>query len=104
MKEIISSQGYQRDFVASIPPDDDGTPIQGACDQENRIINISKRDMCCRKTLTEVAIHEDIHAVFPEFDERETWHWTEISVRELKPAQKEKIINLYDHRTTRHIK
>ena len=96
--------GYLHQFQPTLEPDTDGTPLAGICDHDQRIIDINEEEMCCKKEKLTVFAHEEIHAVYPEFDEREVWTWTKELVRSLQPAQKKLYFNLYDRKATRPTK
>ena len=100
MKEIISNMGYLHQFQPTLEPDPDGTPLAGICDQDQRIIDINEEEMCCNKEKLTVFAHEEIHAVYPELDEREVWAWTKAILREITPKQKVMYFNLYDRNPT----
>ena len=100
MKEILGAKNYLRQWQPSIEPDEDGTPVAGVCDQEARIIDINRGEICCKKDLLSVICHEEIHASFPEYGERETWNWTKALIKEITPKQKVIYFNLYDRNPT----
>lgn len=103
MKEVFGSSDYQRLLTKHLP-DDDGTQRMGQCEFDDRVIFINMSEVCCSKSFLDTAIHEEVHAGYPEFDERETEQMTNALLKGLKPTQKQKYFNLYDRRTTRHYK
>lgn len=67
----------------------------GICFYEDRKIVIDSRKNRFEPELLDTIVHEEIHAVFPEFDERETHAWTDVIREKLTDDQKRLLLDLY---------
>lgn len=72
-------------------------PRYGRCDVELKRITICKKKNRGQPELIDTIVHEEIHAVFPEFNEREARTLTDELLDVLTIEQKKKYLDLYGY-------
>lgn len=92
MKEIIAN-GWTRVVKRITFP----TPRYGRCDDELKRITICKKKNRGQPELIDTIVHEEIHAVFPEFNEREARSLTDELLNVLTIEQKKRYLDLYGY-------
>ncbi|OGK31060.1 hypothetical protein A3F29_02185 [Candidatus Roizmanbacteria bacterium RIFCSPHIGHO2_12_FULL_33_9] len=93
MKEVISVD-YQRVVKRHRR---NGSSRWGVTLFEDKKIIICPRKNRIEEQLIDTIVHEEIHAVFPEFNEREARALTDALVESLTPDQKRKYLDLYGY-------
>lgn len=92
MKEVVM-HGWERRLKRDRKP----WPNRnwGTVDHPTRIISIDPRRNRFLRRMLDTIVHEEIHAVFSEYDERETLAWTNEMVENLSSDQITKLLDLY---------
>ena len=89
MKEVIA-QGATRRISRSSRPS-----YFGLCYQEDRNIIIFEKKNRTPKKMLNTIVHEELHTVYPEFNEREVRWWTDTIQEKLTLDQKKQYFELY---------
>lgn len=90
MKEVIA-HGWTKEVKRSRKP----RSAWGICFYEERKIIVDSRKNRHEAELLDTIVHEEVHAVFPEFDERETAAWADVINKGLSSEQKGRLLDLY---------